>query len=261
MENKWAVILCGGRGSRLGAITDTVPKPLVNVHGKPILWYSILTLYKHGFRNFIFPLGYKGKMIEDYVAEEFFRLNDCNFYLVDTGDASCPAERLYHVQDIIPDHEDFFLINSDTLFDFNISAMYEKHKRENALVTLSSVEVISTWGLIHMKNGRVVGFDRERKIRYVSSESDPKLQCYVNSGLAWLNKDALGYVNLNSHINFENVLYQILINAGKASHFELRGLWYPIDTQKDLDIINMEIIDVNGMGHKAKIAKEWLEGI
>ena len=259
MEGKWAVILCGGRGSRLGAITDEIPKPLVKVHGKPIIWYSFLTLYKHGFRNFIFPTGYKGEMIREYLVEEFGCMEDCELFIHDTGDVSYPSERLHRIKHYIPDHEDFFLINSDTIFDFNIEAMYQKHKRMNALVTLSSVEVVSTWGLIHMRDGEIVGFDRERKIRYVSSESDPKLQCFINSGLAFLNKDALEYVNLNSHINFENVLYQILIAAGRASHFELRGMWFPIDTPKDLDVINLRVGDANGVGHVAKAVKEGLE--
>jgi glucose-1-phosphate cytidylyltransferase len=259
MEGKWACILCGGRGSRLGSITDEIPKPLVKVHGKPIIWYSFLTLYSHGFRNFIFPTGYKGEMIKEYLVGEFGDMEDCELFIHDTMEATGISQRLFMIKHLIPEHEDFFLINSDTIFDFNVEAMYQKHKRMKALVTLSSVEVVSTWGLIHMRDGEIVGFDRERKIRYVSSESDPKLQCFINSGLAFLNKDALDYVNLDSHINFENVLYQILIAAGRAAHFELRGVWFPIDTPKDLDMINMVGGGVNEVGHVTRVVKEGLE--
>lgn len=264
MDNKWAVILCGGRGSRLGTITDTTPKPLVLVHGKPIIWYSFLTLYKHGFRNFIFPLGYKGAMIEEYIYATFGDMQGLHFYFKDTGEDTPPAQRIYQIKDMIPDHEDFFLINSDTIFDFNISAMYAKHKRSNALLTLSSVQVVSTWGLIQMRQGfsgedEIIGFDRERKIRHVSTDSDPNRYGLINSGLAFLNKDALDVVDLNSHINFENVLYQIIITAGRAAHFELRGVWYPIDTQKDLDIVNMLTQDADGVGYSAQMVKKNLE--
>ena len=81
---RWAVLLCGGRGSRLGEATEAIPKPLVKVHGKPILWFSFWTLYDHGFRNFVLPLGYKGGMIEAYIRE-ISREVDVNLQCVDTG--------------------------------------------------------------------------------------------------------------------------------------------------------------------------------
>ncbi len=254
---KWVVILCGGRGSRLGEITAAKPKPLVEVHGKPILWYSFLCLYKHGFRHFVFPLGYRGEMIRTYVNETFAGM-DCDLHCVDTGEDTSIARRLAQVSGRIPDGEDFFLVNSDTIFDFDIDAMYRKHKRDHALVTLSSVEIISSWGLIHLRDGKLVGFDRERKIRYLAAEDDPTLQGRVNSGLAYLNKAALQGVDLESCGDFESSLYPKLIQAGRASHFELRGCWFPIDTPKDLDLVNLRIADVHGRGDTAKAIQQDL---
>ena len=71
IKERWVVILCGGRGSRLAPITNTIPKSLIKIHEKPILWYVFLTLFKYGFRKFIFPLGYKGEMIEEFTTREF----------------------------------------------------------------------------------------------------------------------------------------------------------------------------------------------
>ena len=71
LNNIWAVILCGGRGSRLGSITETTPKPLVKVHDKPILWYIMNNLISKGIKKFIFPLGYKGEMIEEFVCSNY----------------------------------------------------------------------------------------------------------------------------------------------------------------------------------------------
>ena len=260
-NGKWSVVLCGGRGSRLGSITKEIPKPLVEVHGKPILWYSFLCLYKHGFRHFIFPLGYKGEIIRKYLFETFEGNMDCDLHYVDTGDDTPIAQRLAQVSDQIPDGEDFFLINSDTIFDFDINAMYAMHKAENALVTLSSVEVVSTWGLIHLRDGKIVRFDRERKIRYLTTENDPAIQGRINSGLAFLNKSALQYVDLESCGDFENTLYSAIIAVGRCSHFELQGCWFPIDTPKDLDIINMKIPDVNGIGDTTRTVQQNLAAI
>ena len=259
-NGKWSVVLCGGRGSRLGSITKETPKPLVEVHGKPILWYSFLCLYKHGFRHFIFPLGYKGEMIRKYLRETFEGNMDCDIDYVDTGDDTPIARRLAQVSDRIPDGEDFFLINSDTIFDFDIDAMYTMHKTEKALVTLSSVEVVSTWGLIHLYDGKIMRFDRERKIRYLATENDPTLQGRINSGLAYLSQTALQYVDLESCDDFESDLYSAIIAAGRCSHFELQGCWFPIDTPKDLDIVNMKIPDLNGIGDTTRTVQQNLAG-
>jgi glucose-1-phosphate cytidylyltransferase len=163
---------------------------------------------------------------------------------MDTGENTSIAGRISQISDFIPDGEDFFLINSDTIFDFDINSMYEQHKKDNSLVTLSSVEVTSPWGIIYMKErisgpGEVVGFDRKRKIRYVAS--GPDAHGLINSGLAYLNKDALKCVDLESPeavYDFESVLYSKIISMGRLRHYQLEGIWFPIDTPKDLSIIN-----------------------
>jgi len=253
------VILCGGRGSRMGKITQSLPKPLVTVHGKPILWYTVLTLYTHGIRRMIFPLGYKGQMIEDYVRDTFPHL-DCEMVFVDTGEDASIGERIDLIRDRIPDQSDFFLINSDTVFDMDIMRMYRQHKRDNALVTLSSVEVVSTYGLIVEKNGKLVDFARERKIRNIAFGDDPELKGYINSGFAWLNKDALQYLDTKFDGNFEHDLYRKLIKMGRASHYIIQGYWYAIDTPKEMKIINMETRSLNDYGERARsMQQEFLK--
>lgn len=239
--DKLAIILCGGRGSRLGSITDNMPKPLVEVRGKPILWYTVMNLYHQGFRKFIFPLGYKGEMIRKYTEGLLCDLYEYpQRWFVDTGEDTPIASRIDQIKKHIPDHSDFFLVNGDTLFDFDIDEMYQKHKDENALVTLSSVEVVAPWGLIHVWDDRVTGFDRERKIRHVGGgyRGSPGV---INSGLAWINKDALGLIDLDDCGDFETSLYQAVIAEDRCSHYEIKGMWYPIDTQKDLENINREM--------------------
>lgn len=260
MDGKWAIILCGGRGSRLGSITDTVPKPLVEVHGKPVLWYTFWTLYNHGFRNFILPLGYKGEVIESYMAEITKGLF-CNIICVDTGEDTSIAGRILKIQDCIPQDQDFFLLNSDTIFEFDIDAMLELHQAENALVTLSSVEVISTWGLITIDGDTIRGFDRQRKVRHLVSDTLPGMYGLVNSGLAWLNKRALGYVDLEACGDFESALYTRIIDMGRAAHFPIKGEWFPIDTPKDLRTINLAEEDRHGTGDMAKSVHDKLANL
>ena len=261
IDGKWAVVLCGGRGSRMGSHTERVPKPLIKVHGEPILWYVFRSLYRHGIRNFIFPLGYLGEAIEEFVTNTA-RDMDCNILCVDTGVDSDISQRIHQIKHLIPEHEDFFVLNSDTIFDFDIESMYELHKAENALVTLSSVEVVSHWGLILMKDEKLVGFDRERKVRHLIDAESRELEGHVNSGLAWVNKDALELVDLaTTGGDFETILYGRAIEAGRAAHFRLEGYWFPIDTPKDLHIMNLNVGDRHDSGEMAKAVKDSLSEV
>ncbi len=141
LKNQWVIILCGGRGSRLGSITESLPKPLVKIQDKPILWYTVLTLYKYGFRHFIFPLGYKGDMIKKFIVQEFEEY-DCKFRCIDTGEDTPVAKRLQQCAKLIPERDNFFMLNGDTFFDFDIIDMYQLHRRKEALLTLSLWEPI-----------------------------------------------------------------------------------------------------------------------
>lgn len=257
LKDKLAVILCGGRGRRLGQITDSIPKPLVKVHDKPILWYAFLILYEHGFRHFIFPLGYKGEMIKDFVNREFDRHN-CKFYFVDTGENTPISKRLKEIIDFIPESANFFLLNGDTFFKFNLEEMYQFHIQENALLTLSSGEIISNSGIIIEEKGKVVDFAREKMISSFSFNDEHSLKGYVNAGLVWLNKDALRLIDLETCYDFEDDLYPTIIKMGKAAHYRIDGSWFAIETQKDLDIINQVVQTKHDIGGFVKEVKKNL---
>jgi len=257
VDGKWAVILCGGRGSRMGPVTDAIPKALAEVHGKPILWFIFWTLHNHGFRNFIFPLGYHGAQIESYM-HSINDDSDCRITCIDTGEDTPIGLRIQQIREFIPDGEDFFLLNSDTIFDFDIEEMLNVHQESNSLLTLSSVEVVSIWGLIITDGDRLTGFDRQRKIRHLTSDDLPGKYGLINSGLAWLNKDALNEIDLNNCADFETELYKRIIEIGRASHYQIRGEWFPIDTPKDLNVINLTENDVHGRGHIAKAVHDKL---
>jgi len=250
-------MLCGGLGSRMGILTEKIPKPLLLVHEKPIIWYSFWTLYQKGFRNFILPLGYLGHMVEDYITQISINL-DCNIHFVNTGRDTSIAGRLQQVCHLIPQEEHFFLLNTDTLFDFDIEAMYQHHLSKGALVTLSSVEVISPWGILTVVGEDVVGFDRHRKVQKLISSHVSDGYGVVNSGLAWIKKTALDLVNFESVGDFETDLFGATIQEGKVAHFKLDGVWVPIDTPKDLAAINYTL---EADGHSNAPIKNLLSNI
>lgn len=244
----------------MGALTENRPKSLVEVHGKPILWYVFLSLYRHGFRNFVLPLGYKGDQVRAYI-QKVSREMQCNVICVDTGEDTSIAGRVARIEPLLPEGSDFLILNSDTIFDFDIASMYRHHREQNALLTLSSVEVVSSWGLIWLQGDTLVGFDRERRVHRMISQDSPRHQGVVNSGIAWLHKDALSMVDLETCDDFESSLYSRLIQLGRAAHFQIKGSWFPIDTPKDLRIVNLDADDQQSSSYLAKSFRERLSSI
>jgi glucose-1-phosphate cytidylyltransferase len=152
-EKKICVVLCGGKGTRMGSLTKKKPKPLLKVKNKPIIWYVLKFLIKSGFNEFIFPLGYRGDQIRNFIKKEFSK-NEINLIFKKTGINSSISKRIWSVNNMIPSNANFLLINSDTLVDFNINDMIKSHVTKNKLITLSYVDLKVKWGLIVKKKKR-----------------------------------------------------------------------------------------------------------
>jgi|TARA_B110000027_G_scaffold129332_1_gene150762 glucose-1-phosphate cytidylyltransferase len=235
---KIAVILCGGRGSRMGSLTKKIPKPLLKIHGKPIIWYSIKMLELYNFNKIIFPLGYKGEKIKNYIKKEFPKIVN-KFFFVNTGINSSVSKRMHLIKDLIPNESNFFILNSDTIFNFNIDKMFQEHIKNSNWLTLSSVDLAVKWGLIIFDKNNLVDFDRKRTISNLKIKGDNKKFAKVNSGLAIINQKALKYSSKNDFC-FESSLYKKMIKLKKAKNFNLKGLWFPVDTEKDLQTVNID---------------------
>ena len=235
MKNKYALLLCGGTGSRMGDLTKNTPKPLLKVKDKPIIWYAFNKLINSGFSNIILPLGYKGDLIKKYLQSNFG--DKCNLFFEETGEFSPISQRIGLVKHLIPDNESFFILNSDTIFDFDIEKMFNYHIETKSLVTLSTTQIVSPWGIMTIKDDKLISFDRERKVQTLYSSSGVK--GLINSGLAWIDKSALNLIDLFSDIDFETELFKKVILLDKAVYYEIEGLWIPIDTPKDLALVNL----------------------
>lgn len=236
-KNKIAVILCGGKGLRMGGLTKKKPKPLLIVHGKPIIWYSITLLLKYKFKKIIFPLGYRGKQIKKYILQNFKKYKE-RFVFVDTGINSSVSLRMYKIKNYIPEKENFIILNSDTIFKFNLDELIKEHEKNNNWLTLVSVDLAIKWGLIIFDKNRLISFDRSRTISFLKIKNNLNYFGLINSGIAMLNKKILN-LSKKTDYDFESTVYKKTIKIKKAGHMKLKGLWYPIDTDKDLKTINV----------------------
>ena len=173
MENKFmnyktAVILCGGKGTRLGLLGKKIPKSLVKVNEHPIIWYIINTLKKNSFNHFILPIGYKGKMIEKYLKKnKSFKKDDIDIIL--TGKNSLIAKRIFLIKKKIKS-KNFLLLNGDAIFYFNIGKMFTNHIKGKFDITFTGCETQLNFGVVGIVNNKIVSFERDIEFNSIKTK-------------------------------------------------------------------------------------------
>ncbi len=237
---KSALILCGGKGTRMGARAAHLPKALLPVHGKPILWYIMGRLYRAGIRHFILPLGYHGHDIVKWL--DSVDLKDCQVDAIDTGVNTEIGRRLALVRHRVPENESFVLTNGDALFNFDVEGFFAQHKAAGAMATLCTANAISQFGLIVEQNGVIQDFTRESHIHSVTTiEHSVTAKGSIYSGIAALSAGALDAANIERAADFEIDLFRAMIGIGKLHRFSIDGYWHAIDTPKEHDLMNAAI--------------------
>ena len=140
------VILAGGLGTRLSEYTKTVPKPMVKINKKPLIYYVMKTYAKYGFKDFIIALGYKGHVIRNYFKNSF----GWNINLVDTGKDTMTGGRLKRLKKYLTD-DTFLMTYGDGISNVNIKRLIKFHKKKNKEVTLTVVRPPARFGVVKFK--------------------------------------------------------------------------------------------------------------
>ena len=151
------VILAGGFGTRLSEYTKTIPKPMINVGGKPILLHIMKHYAKYGFKDFYIALGYKGQIVKKFFNRRFY---DWKIKLIDTGLHTMTGGRLKRLKKYIG-NETFMMTYGDGLSNINLKKLLKFHKKNKKLVTLTAVRPPARFGAIKLK-GRYVNYFKEK---------------------------------------------------------------------------------------------------
>jgi glucose-1-phosphate cytidylyltransferase len=241
---KTAVILCGGKGTRLGLIGKKTAKSLVCVQKKPILWYILNQLIlKYNFNHIILPLGYKGLMIKDYVAKNFISSNKIfrkvKFDLVETGLNTEISKRILNVYNkIMSDH--FLLLNGDAIFDFGLANFYEEHVKKNLDLSMMTCEVTSPFGVVILKKNKPINFIRNMKYNSIYS-SKKNIFGEIFTGMSIIKTSLLKKIKIKKHDNFELSFYPKILKLCKTYKFQnkkVNGFWYAMDDLKQVELAN-----------------------
>ena len=232
-----AIILCGGRGTRLGVLGNKIPKTLVKVNNKEILWYILNHLKIHGFKDIILPLGYKGELIKKFLKKN--KNFGLNIKLINTGIKSNIGKRLYLVSNQIKS-ENFLLLNGDAIFRFNIRNIYKNHCSKKIGSTFICGEFTYAYGSVGVKNNKIIDFKRNLVFQSLKIRGDKNYQAYNYTGMSIIRTELLKKFskNFRNSENFEQEFYPRVIKNSRTELVKVKGFWHSIDSIKDLNMVN-----------------------
>jgi len=217
------VIFAGGLGTRISEETDYVPKPMVKIGKKPILWHIIKYYSVFGFSKFIICGGYKINIIKDYFKN--LKKNTFNIRIINTGKESNTGERLRRVKKYVS--KTFCLTYGDGLSNINLTKLIDFHKKNRSTVTLTAIKPNPHFGKIIFKGNKVVKF----------LEKDKKKENWINGGFFVCEKKIFKYINKKNTI-FESDVLRFLANNKKLAAYKHKDFWYCMDTLRDKRHLN-----------------------
>jgi glucose-1-phosphate cytidylyltransferase len=218
------VILCGGRGTRLREHTETIPKPLVEIGGRPILWHVIRIYAEQGFERFVLCTGHKGELIQAFVENDGLPDGlevDC----VPTGEETPTGGRIARVAGRL--RADCFCVTyADGVADIDLAELLDFHQGHGALATMTVVQPELQFGVADLNlDGHVRGFTEK-----------PRYEGWVNGGFFCFEPAALDYIGPDSVLERDPL--ERLATDGQLRAFRHQGFWDCMDTYKDAVLLN-----------------------
>jgi glucose-1-phosphate cytidylyltransferase len=228
MQHAWmkppVVILCGGRGTRLRERTESVPKALVEIGGKPILWHVIGIYAAQGFERFVLATGYLGGMVEEFAAAESWP-GGVEVECVDTGPDTPTGGRIARLGERLTG-EAFCATYADGVADIDLGALLAFHGEQGALGTVTVVQPRLQWGVAELgADDKVSGFVEK-----------PRSEHWINGGFFCFEPGVLDYIGADSVLEREPL--ERLAASGQLSAYRHKGFWDCMDTYKDAVELN-----------------------
>ncbi|MBM4140389.1 MAG: glucose-1-phosphate cytidylyltransferase [Nitrospira sp.] len=242
------VILAGGFGTRLREQTEFIPKPMVPVGTKPILWHIMKIYSFYGYKRFIICLGYKGGIIKDYFLN--YRMRDCDFTiklgnhenirihnmhreddwevtLADTGLKAMTGARIKRIEKYI-DTGSFLLTYGDGVANMDIDRLIDFHISHGKLATITGVKPPSRFGELITEGNRVIEFGEKPQVG----------SSMINGGFFVFNRGVFRYLSDNDLCTLEREPLERLATDGELMAYHHIGFWQCMDTLRDMNLLN-----------------------
>ena len=238
------IILAGGLGTRLSEYTDVIPKPMVQIGSKPILWHIMKNYAYFGHKDFYIALGYKGAMIKEYFlnyrslntdftvdlasgAVESHQDNsvDWRVTLVDTGRKTMTGGRLKRMKEYVG-NEPFMLTYGDGVSDINIDALLDFHCNHGKMVTVSAVRPAARFGELELNQSQVVNFKEKPQLH----------EGGINGGFFVIQPEFFDLI-AGDEIMLEREPLELAAKDGELMAYRHGGFWHCMDTKRDHDLL------------------------
>jgi glucose-1-phosphate cytidylyltransferase len=218
------VILAGGLGTRLSEETNLIPKPMVRIGNKPILWHIINIYEYYGFKDFIIATGYKSEIIEKYFSK---KLCELNIKVVNTGKYSLTGHRVFRLKKYLK-NERFMLTYGDGLSNVNINKLVNQHIKSKKIATITIVRPPARWGAVKVKNKNINKFE----------EKNNKNEGWVNGGFMIFEPKIFDYINKEKNCVLERDVFNLLIKKNNLCAYKHNDYWQCMDTLREKNILN-----------------------
>jgi len=232
-----AVILAGGRGTRLAELTRLKPKPLIKIGSKPIIWHIMKIYSFYGINKFIICLGFKGNLIKKELSR-YRNSENWNINFVNTGANTMTGGRIKKVQNFVKNDKFFCVSYGDGLSDINIDKLIKFHQKNKKAATLTAVRYKNPKGILSISQNSEVARIKEKPMEY------------INGGFFVLTNKIFKYLKNNKSIFEEDCLPQLSKNK-QLNAYKHNGFWACMDTMR-------EKIEINNIWQKKKaLWKVW----
>jgi glucose-1-phosphate cytidylyltransferase len=254
------VILCGGRGTRIRDVAADLPKPMISIGNRPILWHIMKGYARWGYSDFVLCLGYQGAVIKEFflsyrvlTSDVTVRLGgnngaecltnhdeeDWQVTLAETGLNAMTGARVRRVRCHLAGEKNFMLTYGDGVGNINIRALVDFHRSHGKVMTVTGVRPPGRFGELNIKNDQVVGFNEKPQV----SEGR------ISGGFFVCDQRLFDYLDDRENLVLEQEPMQHLVGDGELMVFRHDGFWHPMDTYRDYELLNM-LWDTNNASWK-----------
>jgi glucose-1-phosphate cytidylyltransferase len=238
------IILAGGFGTRLSEYTDIVPKPMVKIGGKPIVWHIMNTYARYGHKDFYLALGYKAEVVKEFflnyhslnsdftvnlengdVTPHEIKSIDWKITLVDTGANSMTGGRVKRMKNYIG-NESCMITYGDGVSNINIDKLLSFHRSHGKMVTVSAVRPAARFGELDIKGDQVMSFKEKPQLH----------EGWINGGFFIVEPRFFDLIDGDSTM-LEREPLEFAANNGELMAYCHDGFWHCMDSKRDHELL------------------------